>query len=387
MSYLISRITREEFIKTRGAETTQSNARVALNMFDHFCQGTYDKTGEQVVLDLELVCKQDSNYDRVFKLVNNFILWLGQDHPELRINMCNKIMGKPKNHPSTIIRYVSSIRQFLEEFGQIEFSERRYKRLVKLPKVIDQELEPFRAKQIREFVDTSSRKRKPLYMTLKDSGMRIGEAMQIKRSDIDLESNPVKIEIRAEYTKTKQSRTTFVTRETKPFLVRLLKNLVDNDLVFTKNPNVNQSVNTEETLFARTRDRLGYTQRYSHNNRFKINLHAFRAFTATQLAEAYSEEFGHGFIGHKGYLKQYIRNKDQLAKKYLQAENFLMIYESVEVVDSSEKVKELEGEIVKTQQLQQELLRALSLVNSGQASLKKSPEGELHVTLIPEESR
>jgi hypothetical protein len=163
----------------------------------------------------------------------------------------------------------------------------------------------------------------------------------------------------------------------------LVKNLGDNDLVFTKNPNVNQSVNTEETLFARTRDRLGYTQRYSHNNRFKINLHAFRAFTATQLAEAYSEEFGHGFIGHKGYLKQYIRNKEQLAEKYLRAENHLMIYEHVEVVDSSEKVKELEGEILKTQQLQQELLRALSLVNSGQATLKKSPEGELHVTLLP----
>ena len=383
MSYLVSRTTREKFIKTRGAETTQSNARVALNMFDHFCQGTYGKSGEEIVLDLELVCKQDSNYDRVFKLVNNFILWLGQDHPELRINMCNQIMGKPKNHPSTVRRYVSSIRQFLEEFGQMEYSERRYKRLVKLPKVIDQELEPFIANQIREFVDTATRKRKPLYMTLKDSGMRIGEAMQIKRSDIDLESNPVKIEIRAEYTKTKQSRTTFVTRETKPFLVRLVKNLGDNDLVFTKNSNVNQSVNTEETLFARTRDRLGYTQRYSHNNRFKINLHAFRAFTATQLAEAYSEEFGHGFIGHKGYLKQYIRNKDQLAKKYLQAENYLMIYESVEVVDSSEKVKELEGEILKTQQLQQELLRALSLVDSGHAKLKKSPDGELHVTLLP----
>jgi integrase len=352
-------------------------------MFDHFCQGMHGKSGEEIVLELELVCKKDQNYDRVFKLVNNFILWLGQDHPELRINMCNQIMGKQKNHPSNVRRYVSSIRQFLEEFGQMEYSERRYKRLVKLPKVIDQELEPFIANQIREFVDTATRKRKPLYMTLKDSGMRIGEAMQIKRSDIDLESNPVKIEIRAEYTKTKQSRTTFVTRETKPFLVRLVKNLGDNDLVFTKNSNVNQSVNTEETLFARTRDRLGYTQRYSHNNRFKINLHAFRAFTATQLAEAYSEEFGHGFIGHKGYLKQYIRNKDQLAKKYLQAENYLMIYESVEVVDSSEKVKELEGEILKTQQLQQELLRALSLVDSGHAKLKKSPDGELHVTLLP----
>ncbi len=65
MSYLGSRITREEFIKTRGAETTQSNARVALNMFDHFCQGTYGKSGDQVVLDLELICNQDMNYDTV----------------------------------------------------------------------------------------------------------------------------------------------------------------------------------------------------------------------------------------------------------------------------------------------------------------------------------
>ena len=60
-----------------------------------------------------------------------------------------------------------------------------------------------------------------------------------------------------------------------------------------------------------------------------------------------------------------------------------MIYEHVEVVDSSEKVKKLEGEILKTQQLQQELVRALSLVDSGHAKLKKSPQGELHVTLLP----
>jgi len=41
-------MSREEFIKTRGAECTQSNARVALNVFDHFCQGMYDKTGEEI---------------------------------------------------------------------------------------------------------------------------------------------------------------------------------------------------------------------------------------------------------------------------------------------------------------------------------------------------
>ena len=57
-------MSREEFIKTRGAECTQSNARVALNMFDHFCQGMYDKTGEEIfyqtpnVWDLSLVSRE-----------------------------------------------------------------------------------------------------------------------------------------------------------------------------------------------------------------------------------------------------------------------------------------------------------------------------------------
>ena len=57
-------MSREEFIKTRGAECTQSNARVALNMFDHFCQVMYDKTGEEIfyqtpnVWDLSLVSRE-----------------------------------------------------------------------------------------------------------------------------------------------------------------------------------------------------------------------------------------------------------------------------------------------------------------------------------------
>ena len=80
-------------------------------------------------------------------------------------------------------------------------------------------------------------------------------------------------------------------------------------------------------------------------------MHSLRAFCATQLAEAYGEEFAHGFIGHKGYLKQYIRNKDKLAEKYLRAENSLMIYESVEVIDSTDKVERLERAVIELQKL------------------------------------
>jgi len=40
------------------------------------------------------------------------------------------------------------------------------------------------------------------------------------------------------------------------------------------------------------------------------------AYCATQLAEVHGEEFVHGFIGHNGYLGQYIQNKEKLGEKY-----------------------------------------------------------------------
>jgi len=81
------------------------------------------------------------------------------------------------------------------------------------------------------------------------------------------------------------------------------------------------------------------------------------SFTATQCAEAVDESFGHGIIGHKKYLSQYIRNQDRLAEKYLRAESSLMIYETIEVVDQDERVKKLE------KQQQQSRIDMIALTN------------------------
>jgi integrase len=182
-------------------------------------------------------------------------------------------------------------------------------------------------------------------MTLKDSGMRIGEALHLRKRDIDLSSNPVKITIQANYTKTKRGRITFVTSETRPYLQGVLDKIKDDDLVFGASENYRQSLNNDEVILMRARNKLGFTQRYESNGRFKKNLHSLRAYCATQLAELYGEEFAHGFIGHKGYLKQYIRNKDQLAEKYLRAENNLMNYQTVEIIDQSLTLEEAKREL------------------------------------------
>ncbi|MDH3490283.1 MAG: tyrosine-type recombinase/integrase [Nitrosopumilus sp.] len=85
---------------------------------------------------------------------------------------------------------------------------------VKLPKMISEDPEPFRPEEVRILLDNASPKKGFLYMVLKDSGMRIGETLQIRKKDVDCTKNPVEIKIPAWATKTKKGRTAYITRET-----------------------------------------------------------------------------------------------------------------------------------------------------------------------------
>ena len=54
---------------------------------------------------------------------------------------------------------------------------------------------------------------KTLTMVLASSGMRSGEAMQLRLDDLDLDRNPARIKIRGEYSKNGKKRITFVSSE------------------------------------------------------------------------------------------------------------------------------------------------------------------------------
>jgi len=262
MSYLDTRITREEFISTRGAKQTQDSAINGLNLFDYFCKHAHNKDGDEVILEIQKAIKQDNNSDRLFRLCNSFVQWLQEDHPEVKTRHNRYHTHIKKHNPSTVKIVLNYVRQYLEEFGQIEFSERRFKRMVKLPRKVHEEPEPITKGDIRAFVEVAQPKRRALYMLLKDSGMRIGEACQLKKKDIDLTTNPVTITVQANNTKTKHGRTTFVTRETKPYLQRVLDKITENDLVFGSNEDVRKSVKNEEYTFRVLRERVGLTQKY-----------------------------------------------------------------------------------------------------------------------------
>ncbi len=114
MSYLETRITREEFIKTREVKRTQDQGKISLNLLDCFCKDQFQKDGDTVVLDISNAVNQDQNHDRMFRFCNTFIQWLLLDHPNITINLGRRIRHMKKHHPNTIKVHIGYLRQFFE---------------------------------------------------------------------------------------------------------------------------------------------------------------------------------------------------------------------------------------------------------------------------------
>ena len=352
MSYVPDTTSRSEFLRERSVRSQQL-AKVALNQFDIFSKTKYGVDGDTLILDV----KKSGVPEKSYTVLNQFSMWLNEDHLEISVPMGKSSRPMTARMPRTIYGYLIVLKAYFEEFGGVEINDRRFKKRVKQQKRINVDLEPFTHAEIRLVCDIASSDRKILYMTLKDTGMRVGEAIQLIKSDIDTVKNPIEIHIRAETTKTRKSRTVFVTSETCPMLINRLKKLNDSDLVFATNDDPQKAVRNETLMFKYYRNKSGMTEKYSHNGRHKKNIHSFRAFACTQIAEVHGEEFAHGYIGHSKYMEMYIRRKEKLPQMFKQCENNLMLYESVIVVEQDDRVKKLE------EQQEKSRLDMISLTN------------------------
>ena len=176
--------------------------------------------------------------------------------------------------------------------------------------------------------------------------MRAVEALSIRIKDIDSNSNPVRLFVRGEYTKTKADRTIFLTEETSQQLNSWLeykyrtrrvchkdekskKTITEyrtptkreNDFVFS----VYQTNITPDPVwiyqdltrqFAKTLDRMGKGSREDGNERRrKITLHSFRRFVKTTISDLGYSDFSEYFIGHSG--SPYWQKKDSEKAEYI----------------------------------------------------------------------
>ena len=115
--------------------------------------------------------------------------------------------------PKTITTRIAAILRYLED-NQIEFNRNFTRNLYGngSKEAITREHVPDNhdISKIMEYMPIQS---KTLTLVLASSGMRVGEALSIKLSDLDLETEPTTIRLRRAYTKTKKKRIVFISTE------------------------------------------------------------------------------------------------------------------------------------------------------------------------------
>ncbi len=327
LSYLTTTLSNDEWFeriyRKSKSQSSVRSAKAALKTFQSFCLEKYAKDTQAVIQDLKT-----NPGDRVYIFLDKFVGFMND------------------KHPTTIRTYFGFIRSYLRTQG-VKTNLEEIKDFVNFPKPEKERRKPLTKEIIRKLLDNSKEQRKVLYLTLLSSGMRIGEALALKKRDFDFSHDPVMISIPARYTKTKEARETFVSKEAKEIILRIAKRKNESDLIFTHQPRHEQALYNEEMAFGKLRRRCGLTEKYSGGKRYVVNIHAFRAYFHTKASKVHGQEYAHALDGHSSYLEQYYRNTiEERAEMYKVLEPELLIYED----SSSIQVKELEAKVTKLEE-------------------------------------
>jgi len=296
-----------------------------------------------------------------------------------------------KKAPKTQRVYISILRTFLLENG-VELKQvfwRRLSKRIKGSRALTEDHVPSN-EDLRKIMMHLPIQGRALFLTLASSGMRIGEALQLKIEDIDLESELAKVLIRGEYTKTGNKRITFISREAKEAILEWLK--VRDEYLKSA---VARSRNKEEEddrlfPFSETNARhmwnlaLKKTGNHHRDRTTKIHAmhpHVLRKFFRTRLGAVLPLDVVECLMGHESYLAQVYRrySTEDLAKFYKQGEHALLIFtEAAEVSRLREEIEE------KNKQLQTIIN---GLVSENLELKSKVEELEKRLNLLDKETR
>ncbi len=191
--------------------------------------------------------------------------------------------------------------------------------------------------------------------------MRIGEAMQIRKKDLDLDHERIIINIPARFTKLKRTRVTFLSIEAGKAIKEKLEKISDDDLVYGTHDKVNVASNMERNYFVRCCKKQNLDMKYESTNTRKITLHSFRAYFITKISR-HDENFAKKIAGQKGYLLQYDRMTTQeKLKLYLEMEPDLLIYSSFMKDREIKRLKEANDKLQKQENRINELEKSSEL--------------------------
>ena len=218
-----------------------------------------------------------------------------------------------------------------------------------------------------------------LILTLASSGLRGGECLSLKMSDIDMNMTPTMINIRAENSKNGQARYTFISTEAREavedylkvrheYIARADKHVEtlgvaprkETDLLF---PITDASVNKLWETMLRG---AGLYTRDERSGRNQYRIHSLRKFFISQLSMAGARTLAEHLAGHTGYLDASYRqvSPEFAAREYLKLQSVLIVCIPENIKAGIRIADEKIGVLMEKTDLQTESIEGMKIINA-----------------------
>ena len=261
--------------------------------------------------------------------------------------------GRVKNR--TIIGYLSIVKDYLNFHGMHIYTE-DIKQKFRTPKPEVFYEEGLTKSILNRLLQNSVPKLRLGILLACSSGMRVGEIIQLKFSDIDFTTNPTTIKVRRETTKTRETRFTHITTETTKILGDYItkkkqSKQSDYQYLFMYHHGEFGTKEYYKSMFAARQamlEKLRLTIQIipelsmkNENEKYRIHFHAFRKWFKTQVTTAGQSDFAEALMGHKSLKLVYFKQSSEARLKlYLKMEPFLTISDFSRVEKTMEELQE-----------------------------------------------
>jgi len=292
----------------------------------------------------------------VYKILNEYVIFL----------------DKKGIKPKTIRLWFTVIKGYLTHL-QVEVFSEKCKQVVKLPKIRRIKKEALTKEVLVKLLRNLDAKSSTAVLVATASGMRVGEIAGLKLSDIEFNRDPLKINIRAETSKTREDRETYLTNEAsealKDYLTRYFgwkedstNSQLEDLRIFGRtsklriddkrsrlphsDEQLSDAVLLQKTLHRRIA-KVPELNRLARNGRKVIHFHAFREYFYTTVSNVSGSNFAHALMGHHEYLDTYyaLTEKEQI-KLYQKAIPYLTISDFSKIEQDLEKIQNNQSDLI-----------------------------------------
>jgi len=285
----------------------------------------------------------------VYKILNEYVIFL----------------DKKGISPKTIRLWFTVVKGYLTNL-QVEVFSEKCKQRVKLPKIRRLKKEALTKEILIKLLRNLDAKLETAVLVATASGMRVGEIAGLTLEDIEFNRDPVKINIRAETSKSREDRETYLTNEASEALKDYLKRYfgwkedstnsqLEGLRIFGRTSKIKignvkgrlpksteqltEAVLLQKTL-ARRIAKVPELNRLARNGRKVIHFHAFREYFYTVMSNVSGSNFAHALMGHHEYLDTYYTlSEKQQIKLYQKAISYLTISDYSKIEQDLEKIQ------------------------------------------------